>query len=418
MISVRQILLCAVATGVLSTPHAASAQTDYPALFDATWNAVNEHFYDPSFRGHDWQVIGAQYRAKLGAVNTDTQFEALVTKMLGELDVSHLYIVPPAASAASGLGVGVKFRKLRGKYVVAEVKPLSDAAAKGVQPGDILFSPANPDALRGDVGTPQHMRLETCGGRVRDVTAKHIGSFWPPRLPGFEWQPYDMGPHDTVGYIKIDRFSDDAARLADEAMADLKHTDGLIIDVRDNSGGNLSEMRLSSYFHSDKPVEVALLARDYLKGLGHPVTKADMDRLAHVSGDYTDDSIRGAVIANKGGVVFVSEDLGDRRYTKPVVVLIGPDTGSAAEGFAWEMHLAAKATLVGQPTAGYLLSAEEFKLPNEWGITIPTQGVWDASTGMDFRDKPVPPDIRVEWTRSDLCSGRDPDIEKALRVIN
>jgi uncharacterized protein YdbL (DUF1318 family) len=30
-------------------------------------------------------VIGAQYRAKLGAVKTDTQFEALVTKMLGEL---------------------------------------------------------------------------------------------------------------------------------------------------------------------------------------------------------------------------------------------------------------------------------------------------------------------------------------------
>jgi hypothetical protein len=70
---------------MLSTPRAASAQTDYPALFDATWNAVNEHFYDPSFRGHDWRVIGAQYRAKLGAVKTDTQFEALVTKMLGEL---------------------------------------------------------------------------------------------------------------------------------------------------------------------------------------------------------------------------------------------------------------------------------------------------------------------------------------------
>jgi Tricorn protease C1 domain len=47
---------------MLSTPRAASAQTDYPALFDATWNAVNEHFYDPSFRGHDWRVIGAQYR--------------------------------------------------------------------------------------------------------------------------------------------------------------------------------------------------------------------------------------------------------------------------------------------------------------------------------------------------------------------
>jgi C-terminal processing protease CtpA/Prc len=99
-------------------------------------------------------------------------------------------------------------------------------------------------------------------------------------------------------------------------------------------------------------------------------------------------------------------------------VLIGSGTGSAAEGFAWEMHLAAKATFVGQPTAGYLLSAEESKLPDGWTVTIPMQGIWDASTGMDFRDKPVPPDRRVEWMRSDLCSGRDPDIEKALAILN
>jgi carboxyl-terminal processing protease len=408
-----------MAIGVLSTPApAAPAHPDYPALFEATWNAVNDHFYDPSFRGHDWREIGAQYRAKIGAVQTDKQFEALATRMLGELGVSHLYVVAPSASAANGLGVGVKFRKLDGKYVVAEVKPLSDASAKGVRAGDVLLSPANPDALRGDAGAAQHMRFESCSGHVREVTAKNIGSFWPPQLPGFEWQPYAVAPHDTVGYIKIDRFSDDAGRLADEAMADLKDTDGLIIDVRGNSGGNLSEMRLSSYFHADKRVEVALLARGYLKQLGHPVTKDDMDKLAHVSGDYTDDSIRGAVIANKGGVVFVSEDLGDKRYRNPVVVLIGPNTGSAAEGFAWDMHLAAHATFVGQPTAGYLLSAEDFKLPDGWTVTIPTQGIWDANTGMDFRDKPVPPDVRVEWTRSDLCSGRDPDIEKALAILS
>lgn len=413
------MFLCVVATGVLSTSvPAAPAHSDYLALFDATWNAVNDHFYDPAFGGHDWNVIGARYRDKLRAVETDQQFETLATKMLNELGVSHLYIVPPSASAATGLGVGVKFRKLKGKYIVDQVKPLSEAAAKGVQPGDMLLFPANPDALRGDPGTAQPMRLETCSGRARDVTAKHIGSFWPPLLPGFEWQPYEIAPHDTVGYIKIDRFSDDAARLADEAMAGLKDTDGLIIDVRDNSGGNLSEMRLASYFHSDKPVQVALLARDYLRQIGHPVTKADMDELAHVSGDYTDDSIRGAVIANRGGVVFVSEDVGDKRYTKPVVVLIGPNTASAAEGFAWDMHLATKAKFVGQPTAGYLLSAEEFKLPDGWTVTIPTQGIWDASTGVDFRDKPVMPDARVEWTRSDLCSVRDPDIEKALAILS
>ncbi|MGN6516435.1 MAG: S41 family peptidase [Rhizomicrobium sp.] len=413
---VGQSLLCAAAIWALTIPAtAAPVQTDYPALFDAVWNAVDEHFYDPHFHGHDWNAIGAQYRARLGAVKTDREFELLATQMLDELGVSHLYVVPPTAS--TGIGIGVRFRKLDGHYVVAEVKPLSDAAAKGVKVGDLLVSPKTPDELRGELGTAQQARFQTCEGRLRDVSVKHVGAFWPSLLPAFEWQPYAFTPHFNAGYIRIDRFSDDASRLADEAMADLKDSDGLIIDVRNNSGGNLSEMRLASYFHSSKPVAVALLARDYLKQLGHPVTKADMDAVAHVSGDYTDDAIRGAVIANKGAAVFVSEDMGDKRYTKPVVVLMGNDTGSAAEGFAWEMHLASKATLVGQPTQGYLLSAEEFKLPDGWTIAIPTQGVWDADTGMDFRDKPVPPDVTVEWTRADLCSGRDPDLEKALALL-
>jgi carboxyl-terminal processing protease len=404
-------LLCAAAFA--PSAGAQPAPKNYPALFDALWTTVDDNFYDPSFHGLDWKAIGARYRAQLAGVSDDRRFLALATKMVGELGVSHLNIVPPSTSSAYRFGIGVRLRDLDGQRIVSDITPLADARAQGLHVGDRLVSPD--DAVRGALGTVAQLRFESCERKTRAVTAARVGAFWPPRHPDFEWSRTDFGQGRTIGYIRIGRFDDGAAELADRAMAELKDTSAIVIDLRGNTGGNLSGMRLASYFE-DKRFAAALLSRFYLKPLGHPVTKADIDAAAHVSGAYTDAAVLGAVRDNKGAAVFVSEDLGARRYTKPVAVLIGPETASAAEGFAWEMRLATKAVLVGAPSQGYLLSAEEFPLPGGWTVTVPTQGVWDGDA-TDYRDKPVPVDVAVAWTRADLCAGRDPDIAKALALL-
>ena len=81
-------------------------------------------------------------------------------------------------------------------------------------------------------------------------------------------------------------------------MAELQDTDGLVIDIRQNSGGNLSSLRLASYFMppGDAPV-VALFARPYLKALGHAPTADDVLRGPKIMGAYTTDAIRKAVKA-------------------------------------------------------------------------------------------------------------------------
>jgi len=186
--------------------------------------------------------------------------------------------------------------------------------------------------------------------------------------------------------------------------------------VRAGGGGNLSSLRLVSYFAGPSKPAVALLAQPYLKALGRPVAKADIDRLPPTRGAYTNAAIFSAIKQGKGAAIYFTDDVGPKRYKGKVVVVMGKDTGSAGEGFAAEMRMLAHATLIGRPTAGYLLSSDRFPLANGWTLTIPVDGVW-APDGSDFRDKPTLPDVTVTRTAADLCRADDRDLARAQEVL-
>jgi carboxyl-terminal processing protease len=109
--------------------------------------------------------------------------------------------------------------------------------------------------------------------------------------------------------------------------------------------------------------------------------------------------------------------MGLRRYAKPVVLLIGPETASAAEGFAWVMKLRSKATLVGRPTQAALLSADRLEFAPGWKVRVPTAGVW-APDGQDYGDRAIEPDVAVPVDAAALCEGRDPALERALAIVS
>ena len=146
------------------------------------------------------------------------------------------------------------------------------------------------------------------------------------------------------------------------------------------------------------------------------MTAQDVRNGPKVVGAYTTEAIMKAVGDNKGAAVFYIEDLGDKRYGGPVVVLIGEETGSAAEGFAWTMRQDTKARLVGRPTAGALLSSDTVELTGGWKLVLPVQGIWGPD-GKDYGDKAVPPHETVPLTRADLCAGRDPDLDRAMKIL-
>jgi carboxyl-terminal processing protease len=400
----------------LAMTGAAAPPPDYLKIFDAVWRTTDENFYDPAFHGVDWSVARARYRPQVAAVHNDAAFEALIDRMLAELKVSHAYIVAPSQSSARQPGVGADFLTMDAAPVVREVAPLSDARRQGLRIGDRLIGPLA--AVNGPKGTAATLQVEGCDGRGRTLSVRRESRSFPRTAPGWSWSSLSPAAGVSLGYLRTDRFDDGDAALADRAMAALKDTNGLIIDLRANSGGNTSALRLASYFTpAGEAPAIALFARPYLKALGREPNAGDVARGPKVVGVYTDEAVFKAVNDHQGQAVFYTEDLGARRYAKPVVVLIGEDTGSAGEGFAWAMRLAGSARFVGRRTAGALLSGESFDVSEGWRLTIPVQGLWGPQ-GQDFADKAISPDVPIRWTRAEVCQGRDPDLEAAIGMLS
>lgn len=394
---------------VFAGPAAAQGTSGYGPLYDTLWSTVAEKFYDPHFRGTDWASVGERYRGRVGAVETDEQFRALAAEMLAEIRSSHLHIRAPG-QAARGVGVGAATMEIDGAHVVYGVAPLSDARRQGLRLGDRLMS--SPGSVRGALGSTATVDVERCGGERVQLQVRREQAGWPPERPGFAWSTLRTGPEMRIGYLRINRFDDGAAEMADAAMADLAGTQALIIDVRDNSGGNMSALRLGSYFGRGAEPAVVLLSREYLEALGRPLRTSDLTAAPVVRGAYTDSAVFHAVTTNGGGALFWSDDV-PRRYEGAVFVLIGEETASAAEGFAWYMRRHTDAVLVGRPTAGALLSSETFPLGGGWSVTIPVHGVWGGD-GEDYNDRSVPPHHEVALSREALCAGQDADLARAI----
>src|SRR6202012_3726639 len=117
----------ALAAALSGAAAAHTPQPSYATVFDATWKTVDDNFYDPNFHGVDWKAVGDRYRARLPGVTNDKQFAGLVGAMLHGLGTSHIDIVPPSASKASGVGIGGRYREIDGASIVSEIAPLSDA---------------------------------------------------------------------------------------------------------------------------------------------------------------------------------------------------------------------------------------------------------------------------------------------------
>jgi carboxyl-terminal processing protease len=405
------LVLTAVLAASTSASAAEPAGTDYPALVRSLSKVVEENFYDPHMHGADWKAVSSAYEAKARSVRDDAAFRRLASEMMATLHASHTNVTPPGGGA--GAIPALRLAGSGSEQLVVEVGELSDARARGLRPGYLV---RNADKLGGRLGTDATVDYEDCGGARASAGVRREKAFWPPRQPTFLWSRIKVAPDTAYGYLRVDAFEDDGAELADKAMADLGDTQGLIIDLRNNDGGNASAVRLASYFVGAPGAAVILLDRAYLQKLGHTPTKADALAAVKVERTYTSEKVWNELQANKGAIAIWTEDLGAKRYGKPVVVLIGPDTASAAEGFGWIMKLRSGATFVGQETAGALLSAQNVSFGQGWSVRVPMAGVW-APDGADYGDRAVSPDVTVKLDRASLCAGRDAQLEAALAAL-
>lgn len=195
---------------------------------------------------------------------------------------------------------------------------------------------------------------------------------------------------DNVGYIRITHFNEEG--MMDDfpsVMAFVGHTDGLIIDVRNNTGGDHDKVEAVVRMFIDLPMAWPLAFQaDGILVEPWPAMRPD--------------------------------DVHDR-YVNPVVVLMNGASLSSGELFPEVMKQLPNVTTVGDTTAGAGCNDRgEFRgdrrLPSGKLIHIPT---WCISRydGVPWELVGIPPDIRVVQTELDVAHGIDRQLEYAIGLL-
>lgn len=258
--------------------------------------------------------------------------------------------------------------ELRESYVFPELGKQAADAIQGDLETNAYSSETDPVELALQI--TERLRSLTNDSHVRVIHGDPFANRSAPSASqgaGFDVKRLD----GNVGYIHIGSFAppEDFKSAADEAMRELADTVGLIIDMRDNGGGH--------------PASVAYFISFFL----------DPSQRVHIND---------LIWRNRGTTSFRTESFWSSPTPisylgKPIYVLVGPETYSAGEEFAYDMQALKRATVVGQATRGGANPGGLNELGSDFFVVVPTGRAENPITGGNWGGVGVRPDVPVEF---------------------
>jgi C-terminal processing protease CtpA/Prc len=369
----------------------------------------------------DWDKTYLLYLDKVMAAETTRDYYRVLMQLAPLLKDGHTNIYPPQALAdefhsrppfATAL--------IEGKVLVTRVD--SPTLARQLQPGDEIvavdgmpvrdyaeqkvapFASASTaqdrdvrlytyQLLSGAAASPVRLRIRSAQQVERDETVARSGYTDTQRDSTGGVRMLDNG----IAYIAIDQFEDDArVKAFEQAMPQIMRAKGLVIDVRDNGGGDGGfGLQILSYLTRNAIVSAASYERE---------------------GDAVNRARNGPLLSWKP---VPADPLRLRRaqvYTGPVAVLTGPKTFSAGEDFVLSFDLMKRGKIIGRSTAGSTGQPLQFGLPGG-GMARVCVKLDAYPDGRSFVGEGIRPDIEVVPTVADVRSGRDATLERALAEL-
>jgi carboxyl-terminal processing protease len=116
-----------------------------------------------------------------------------------------------------------------------------------------------------------------------------------------------------------------------------------------------------------------------------------------------------------GKQTFSATSLFSAGYEGRLAILVDHATRSAAEVFARVLQYRKRAVVIGRTTAGAVIAAERYSLPDGGSLTVPVRDYLDPS-GERLEGRGVRPDVPVSPTLAEVRSG-DPDLRQARQVL-
>lgn len=374
---------------------------------------LQKRFYAPEKLNVDWLAAVERHRPIIESAETPDAFEQAMSDLLAALHTSHLGFFHSTARRASSraalsanyLADETPFGK---RWIFQDVHAGGAAAIAGIEPGNILLRvdgreivpPEHPVFPMGKQTIVEFVANDDRQKTVSVDVARPKGKklhFIEPILV----ETKRLG--DGLGYLKIAMFPGMVgvviANQVSSAIESLGKIDCLIIDLRGNTGGGIAALRVMSFLTPGRiPVGFALDRNRTTSNLD--TEKLSFPRFARIPPSPKNLWLLGvryapAMLAKKS-IVLETEGLGPMPFHRRTILLVDRHTASAAEmivAFARENNLS---TIIGEKTAGRLLSSTSIKVGKGFRLALPT-GAYYTWKGSVLEGTPMEPDHVVDF---------------------
>ncbi|MDB5148134.1 MAG: hypothetical protein JWQ57_2154 [Mucilaginibacter sp.] len=382
------------------------------------WSQAKYNFVNFSHAGIDWNQTYLDYLPKVTATKTTADYYKVLISFYAQLKDGHTNVhVPDALSDQFYSRPPFRTQLIEGRVFVTQVfsdslfktgiqpgleilkidgEPVIDYAEKNVKPYQSSSTPQDLEVrefsyalLSGAKNKPINIEFKTAKGKMISKTIARSGYHDVKGLKTLEYKTIN-----NIGYLTINNFEDEGIVKQFDSLytAEIAKTKGLIIDIRYNGGGSGGIGFNIIGRLTDKPFKIS--ASKLISLTSRP--GAEPSWVDH-----------GFDTWNVNGKIF---------YNKPVVVLIGPRTFSAAEDFTVAFDYMKRGKLIGMPTGGSTGQPVPFNLPG--GGQARVCGKHDSyPDGKEFVGVGINPDITVKPTIKDLLNGVDAAKDKALQLL-
>jgi len=372
---------------------------EWRQMFNEAWRLQRDHFWYEDMSGVDWEEVRERYLPLVDRVGSRAEFSDLMWEMQGELGTSHAYELGgdyrPVPTYRQGL-LGAELEPVGDGWRIERIlagdswdpDASSPLAAPGVdvRPGDRILAVDDVE-VRADLH-PRSLLVDR-GGRPVELTLRR-GRRRPHRvtvtpltdetaLRYREWVAANRravaeATDGRAGYIHIPDMGPAGFAEFHRSFLTEVDRDGLVVDVRYNRGGNVSQL---------------LLQKLMRRRLGWEVTRWR-------------DAVPFPYDAPAGPMVCLTNEL----------------SGSDGDIFSHTFKLAGLGPLIGTRTWGGVVGIwPQQSLVDGTTTTQPEFAHWFEDVGFAIENYGTDPDIEVEIAPHDYAAGQDPQLERAVAEL-
>lgn len=354
-------------------------------LFDRSWKIIKNTFYDASLNQQDWNRWEKHYKGK---IKTDEDANVAINTILESLDDPYSrylnkknYAEQNSSINSKISGIGVNISSTAGKTLVISVIEDSPAFAAKLKAGDVIWkvdgkdvsgmkTPDVADLVRGPKGSVVVITvLRNKKAIVKKITRSEI-----------KIKTVKSSIDKNIGYIRVTTFIGNTT-LSEfiDALNKTDKTEGLIIDLRGNTGGLLPNAVYIANMFIDKGNIVSIVGRS--------------GRKKNIYAQETDFTVH-----------------------KPMLVLVDGGSASASEILSGALKDYHRAKLLGTRTFGKGMVQKIIPMPNDTGLNL-TIAKYLTPSGHDINKVGIAPDIEVKLSDKDMRTRKDVQLSKAKVIL-